>query len=103
VAEWAALKNGEGEVSFERSVGALDLFILDDAPEGDVDDVSAGGSGLMFRPSRLFQPATVIKLRVDQKFRSFGDSANLSTDFVKPTQTLTTSPHGRRRAPPPNI
>ena len=42
VAEWAALKNADGEVSFERSVGALDLFILDDAPEGDVDDVSAG-------------------------------------------------------------
>jgi F-box protein 21 len=41
VAEWASLKNGDGEASFERSVGALDLFVLDDAPDGDVDDVSA--------------------------------------------------------------
>ena len=41
--EWVALKYGEQEDdSFEESVGALDLFILDDAPEGDIDDVSAG-------------------------------------------------------------
>ncbi len=42
VQEWAALKYGEQKAdSFERSVGAFDLFILDDAPEGDIDDVSA--------------------------------------------------------------
>ena len=43
VAEWAALKYGDQrDDSFERPVGAFDLFILDDAPEGDLDDVSAG-------------------------------------------------------------
>ncbi|KAF7504116.1 hypothetical protein GJ744_002685 [Endocarpon pusillum] len=40
VQEWAALKDGEQQDgSFEKSVGALDLFILDDAREGDIDDI----------------------------------------------------------------
>jgi hypothetical protein len=39
--EWEALKSGtQKDESFERSVGAFDLFILDEAPEGDLDDVS---------------------------------------------------------------
>ncbi len=40
VREWVGLKYGEQkDHSFERSVGAFDLFILDDALEGDIDDV----------------------------------------------------------------
>lgn len=43
VAEWASLKYGDqNDDSFERPVSAFDLFVLDDAPEGDLDDVSAG-------------------------------------------------------------
>lgn len=42
---WAALKqDDQNDDSFERSVGAFDLFILEDAPEGDIDDVSAAES-----------------------------------------------------------
>ena len=41
--EWAALKRGnQKDDPFERPVGALDLFILEDGPEGDIDDVSVG-------------------------------------------------------------
>jgi hypothetical protein len=41
--EWDALKYGEQKDNlFERAVTALDLFVLDAAPEGDMDDVSSG-------------------------------------------------------------
>lgn len=45
--EWATLRNdrqGQQGDSYERAVAAFDLFILDDAPEGDLDDVSLRGT-----------------------------------------------------------
>ncbi len=54
VEEWGALKYGyHKDDSFERPVGAFDLFILDAAPEGDLDDVRAGSPGSL---SCCFQP-----------------------------------------------
>jgi hypothetical protein len=43
VDEWAIARYGDHkDDSFARAVGAFDLFILDNAPEGDMNDVSAG-------------------------------------------------------------
>ncbi len=62
VQEWAALKYGEQkDDSFERSVGAFDLFILDDAPEGDIDDVSASSVlGLLWLPITYHNPTRLL-------------------------------------------
>jgi hypothetical protein len=43
VDEWAILRYGDRkDDSFARAAGAFDLFILDEAPEGDINDVCAG-------------------------------------------------------------
>jgi hypothetical protein len=35
-----AIKNGADPDNLERPIAALDLFILEERPEGDIDDVS---------------------------------------------------------------
>jgi hypothetical protein len=99
VEEWAALKSGDqNDNSFERSVGAFDLFILEDAPEGDINDVSAAES---FRLMPIIGHSTVSVFTTeaaDRDSRSSRGSMNTSTDFVMPTQPSTTSLHGRKQA-----
>lgn len=53
---WAGSRNGDPkDDTYERVVGAFDLFVLDDAPEGDLDDVSARRTRVtsMFRSTVL--------------------------------------------------
>jgi hypothetical protein len=63
VDEWAILRYGDQkDDSFARGVGAFDLFILDEAPEGDINDVCAGRSGPFLHS---FQPLFHVNVTID--------------------------------------
>ena len=72
VEEWLALRSSSEETSsstssqsstsFERPLAALDLFILEQRPEGDIEDVSSASPCHSSRPSILSSPIDALLL-----------------------------------------
>jgi hypothetical protein len=52
IQEWLGLKYGEDTAdATERSFAALDMFILDERPDGDIDDAKPPSQPLQHRSS----------------------------------------------------